>query len=430
MKLPVNFLLYLTTTGLLGLAGWTFYQVQKEGSAEQIKLASQKGIDDARDLLAKGRGQMGDTQRTRYEQARWKAVWMAPDILGKGPPPPPPPEDDVPVQPKQVGPVDPLDEVIDLLSLVSDTSTDGKGGQSHVIVRYRETLRAVEPPEWYLRQRENENATAAGAGRPGDQINVNLRTSRPPPRGGAGPVATQSPVPGSSAGRELLQTVWVAGDGSPRFENTLWPPYDNVRLVRVAEDAQSAFFVRIQPPPDGETSGPPPEEERVYVEEEVYKGTFAMSKDLVETMTQLRREGAARLQEVQQQAVEQPSSQWKDVLETERIDGIYNVGRNDEAMFGSEEEALRHINVDSYVSRTGSGMRGLRVMNVSPEIQSRFGVQVGELILSVNGEPVRTKAEAITVGKRLYNRGVRRFTVRFINTGGQEIERTYQAPDR
>jgi hypothetical protein len=85
--------------------------------------------------------------------------------------------------------------------------------------------------------------------------------------------------------------------------------------------------------------------------------------------------------------------------------------------------------VDSYVSRTGSGQRGLQVMNVSTEIQQRFGVQQGELILAVNGTPVTTKAQAVNTGKKMYNRGVRRFVVTFLSNG-REIERTYQAPDK
>ena len=68
-------------------------------------------------------------------------------------------------------------------------------------------------------------------------------------------------------------------------------------------------------------------------------------------------------------------------------------------------------------------------MNISPEIQGRFGVQVGDLILAVNGQSVSTKAQAVTVGKKLYRRGVRRFTVTLLSNG-QEIERIYQAPDQ
>ena len=100
-------------------------------------------------------------------------------------------------------------------------------------------------------------------------------------------------------------------------------------------------------------------------------------------------------------------------------------------MFWQEapETFMDRIHVDTYVSRTGSGMRGLRVLNVAPEMSARFGVQSNDLILSINGESVSTKADAIAVGKRQYNRGVRTFIVRMLSDG-REVERVIEAPDR
>jgi hypothetical protein len=69
------------------------------------------------------------------------------------------------------------------------------------------------------------------------------------------------------------------------------------------------------------------------------------------------------------------------------------------------------------------------VLNITPELSQRFGVQQNDLILSINGTPVSTKADAIHVGKKLYNRGVRTFVVKMLSDG-REVERTYQAPDR
>lgn len=68
-------------------------------------------------------------------------------------------------------------------------------------------------------------------------------------------------------------------------------------------------------------------------------------------------------------------------------------------------------------------------MNIAPEISSRIGVQSNDLILSLNGEPVSTKADAIAVGKRQYNRGVRTFVLRLLSDG-REVERIIEAPDR
>jgi len=121
------------------------------------------------------------------------------------------------------------------------------------------------------------------------------------------------------------------------------------------------------------------------------------------------------------------AGQWVDVEETKRIDNVWNIGRNDERSFRENDEGfLEQINLDTYQSRF-DGTKGVKVVNIDNQISNRFGIQSGDVLLSVNGEEVRNKSEAISVVKRQYNRGSRTFVARFLSAG-QIVERTYQAP--
>jgi hypothetical protein len=81
------------------------------------------------------------------------------------------------------------------------------------------------------------------------------------------------------------------------------------------------------------------------------------------------------------------------------------------------------------VSKTGSGLKGVVFRNIEPGIAQKFGVAQGEVLISLNDEKVETKADALAVGKRQYNRGTRTFVAKFLSNG-QVIERSYQLPDR
>jgi hypothetical protein len=318
----------------------------------------------------------------------------------------------------------PLEEIIEILALAYEGGNQGAGGLSHVLVQYRDGA-SVQPPLWYLRE-NNPNFASGGVAGPGDAVAV---PAGPVPGNGRrrGPGGTaprpQTPMPTSTAGQQILQTLWAAGDGSPRFEARLWPPYEHIRLVRVASDARVAFFVRDPQPVEGGAPPPPP------VEEPLYKSTLNLSQEVLKTIDEvLSKEAAERVRLAQAAAAGDTTASsgtaWVDVAETTKIENVYHVARKE-----NPDQLIERVNADSYVSRTGSGLRGVRIMNVEPALAARFGVVQGDVILAVNGEPVRTKAEAINVGRRQYERGQRTFVVRFLSNG-QEIERTYQAPDR
>lgn len=423
MRLPVNLFLYVATAGLLGLSGYTFLQSQKESTNAARTAISEAGRRDAEDRLSEGKGAGASSTSWNYQTAAWKARFLAPNLVGKELRSA---EDTKPVidpaQQVQRADVRPLHEIIELVSLMCDTSMDGKGGQSHVIVRYKDAAN-VQPPSWYLLENQAATPMAASTGA-ADGVARQGRQGGGT-RGGArnGPA---TPVPTSSAGQEYLQRVWVAGDGTARNEATLWPPFQDIRLVRVDRDARSAYFVRGAvgaTSPEGQATPP--------AEEELFKSSMEISEDVMRAVVEIQRTDPSRRGNLRPETAQAPlADRWKNVDETTLIGNQVMISQKDQAKLqDSPEEFLDRIQVDTYVSRTGSGVRGLRVMNIAPEISSRIGVQSNDLILSLNGEPVSTKADAIAVGKRQYNRGVRTFVLRLLSDG-REVERIIEAPDR
>ncbi len=423
MRLPVNLLLYAVAAALLAFAGYTFVKSLEDSDSGLRKELSQKGMNEAQERLSKGKGDGPSSTGWNYQTAAWQARFLAPNLVGKDLRKAE--ENRTATQDAEkpvVTDVRPLGDVIELVSLMCDTATDGKGGQSHVIVRYKDAA-SVQLPSWYLLENQVASAAAPTPG-PADAVG---RQGRPGGnRGGAARPGASTPPPTSSAGQEFVQRVWVKGDGSPRNEATLWPPFQDVRLVRVATDARSAYFVRAVGKP---VTGQDPAMVPAPVEEEVFKTSLEISEDVMKAVVEIQR-GDDKRSPAARAPAQATNSGWRDVDETTLVGNKVIVSRKDQQLMQQAPETfLDRVNVDAYVSRTGSGLRGLRVLNVAPEISSRYGVQSNDVILSVNGEPVSTKADAIAVGKRQYNRGVRTFTVRLLSDG-RDVERVIEAPDR
>lgn len=425
MKLPVNAFLYVVSAGLLGVAGWTFYKTYPEQSQAAHDKRHNQGIAEARDLLAKTKGQNDKAERNwNYEGTWWKTAFLSPNVLGKDPPKQVSPEQIAAAQQAQTQvTVQPLEEIIELVTVVCDRGS-GKGDLSHVVVRYKGQ---VDTPEWY--QRENRPASAAApmdSVAPGGGAQAGGRGGRGGRGGGGNAPRAATPMPASTAGAEILQRIWVAGDGSARFENKLWAPYSDIKLVRVSPDARSAFFVRPAPAPK---PGEPPVPAK---EEELFKTSMPMSQDVAAAVADILRTAAPdRLRGGKSDLAAAPANgNWIDDVETKKIDGRINVGRKDEQLYRENPNALlERVNAESYVSKTGSGLKGVVFRNIEPAIAQKFGVAQGEVLISLNDEKVETKADAMAVGKRQYNRGTRTFVAKFLSNG-QVIERSYQLPDR
>ncbi len=59
----------------------------------------------------------------------------------------------------------------------------------------------------------------------------------------------------------------------------------------------------------------------------------------------------------------------------------------------------------------------------------RFGIQKNEILIKVNGEPVKNRAHGIKVGKNMHRKGTRSFTLTFFSDG-QTVDRVYRVPDK
>lgn len=420
MKLPIPSVLYLASAALLGFGGWTVYQMLPLWKESVRKAATDRGQADALDLLTKGRGQSDAVLDWVYTRATadWWASFKDANLIGKLPPPPP--EPDGPKEPVEEPPkpVRPLEEIFELVAVVHDTET-GTGGNSHVIIRYKPEAN-VQPPEWYVR--ENMAPTAA-ATTPGPRDLAPNRPAANPAGPAARPPAPRptTPMPVSNVGREILQYAWVSGGDDPRRGSRLWPPFEDIRLVRVAADAKSAFFVRTPPPPK---PGEPAKEPQ---EEELLQTTLGVSQDVLRELRRLEGRAADTPRPVAPAAGATPK--WVDVQETTRVGAVVNIGRKDEQRFrDNSEEFLTQLNLDTYVSKSSS-LKGLQVRNVDPQLATRFGVQQGDVLIELNGRAVQTKAQAMQMGKADYERGVRTFQTKWWSNG-QVVERTYQAPDR
>ncbi len=424
MKSPIPTLLYLSAAGLFGYAAWQVYEMLPLLEEKTLTDAMRKGQQDGRDFLGKGKGQGPVTADWQYTDrtASWWAEFKAPNFLGKLPEKPVDPTE-VAKEP-EVKPADarPLEQIIELVSLVYDGSTQGKGGNSHVILRYKQES-GVQPPEWYVRENGLAAGPAASAAMPPDVVPGRQGVPR-----GNQPRPAQPrpnvPMPTSMVGREILQKVWVDDQGDPRRSSRLWGEFANIRLVRVGPDAQVAYFVR-ELPPAAETA--PQTEPK---EEELIKTSAALSQDLLRELRRLQGrvpgDGEGRGAGV---PVANSGGAWIESEETTQIENRWNIGRKDETRFRDPDELLEQVHVDTYVSKVSS-TKGLIVRNIDTQLASRFGIAQQDVLIEVNGRPVTSKGQVMNFVKGEYNKGVRTFVTQWLSGGGQIVERIYQAPDK
>jgi hypothetical protein len=421
MRFPLNFLLYTASAGLLGFAGYTFYRAVKEGGPSVYEGSHKTGQQEADNKVASGKGQGPVTSSWTYDPRSWGERFKGPNLTGKEPVVDKPPDEAATPVVKAVD-LRPLKDIIELLSVVCDTSTGGKGGRSHVVLRYAPTVN-VETPRWY--QLANQPAPSSPSSPvPSAADRVAGRRGGGAARG-AGAAQPTTTMPASTAGQEIQQVLWVAGDGTPRFESHLWPPFADIQLVEVKSHARSAVFKRAGPPTADGKPGPEVTEELLVSALDLDPMVWKVIEKLAGADTSLLHRPDPRAGS----AVAQ-NQNWEDVAETTARGNKVIISRKDQkVMEASPETILDRINLEPWRSRTGSGATGLRVVNVDASLQ-RFGIEANDVLMSINGEPVSTLAQARVVGKRQYERGVRTFVGKFLTGDGRYVERTYLAPDR
>lgn len=403
-KLPINFLLYLVS---LGLAGGSIYLFYDALVLERASRKSPKAITtEVRRLLERGAAREADFVQDRYAQRpEWWAGFREANFIGKLPPKPVAGTGEAAESPEKK--VDEGIRVADILTVVSILYD--KAGDSAVIVRYKPEAN-VRPPAKLL------GGGPAYTG-PGDAGVPAAAPGVAPGRGAGAPGSGAMPAyaGGGDPTAGLLQHVRLH-----KGEDRLWPDYDYIRLVEVKEDASAAVF-RI------ETPGKPEKEWRT---EEVLRNELELPEDYLRELYAGRTKGAksAGRPRREEKAGPAPKSAWKPVEVTTIEDDRVYVGSKDyEYLRENMQRVLQEdVGIRAYQGR--KGLRGLQVTRVPPKL-ARFGIAPGDVILEVNGVPVRTKAQAIQTGKKQYRRGVRTFRVKILSRGVVQ-ERTYYAPDK
>jgi hypothetical protein len=415
MKLPVNFLLYVCSAGLLAQAGMWFVYASPKLKGDDPKKFHDRGVDTASKLLAQGRGTASSGANWVYGASQqWWERFKNVNLTGKAPPPPPPKPEDVQATKPPPSPDKPLSQIIDLVSLTYDGASAGKGGDTHVMVRYKPEAN-VKPPEDVLRSLQapvmsgpRPNDVTAGPGGRGGK-----RPTNPP----AAKAAETAPAPMPMAASNQPEIVQVLKPGQ-----SLWKDYEDIKLVEVSSDASLAWFVRVKP-----DAQPGTEPKR----EELFKSSMSMSQEVQKLIHDLQLSGIVTASRMPESSPTAPSASWKDVEETTREGDIWNIGRNDVASFDTDpgrERFLERINADSYQSRSDSSVRGVQVRNVDSQLGSAYGINAGDVLKSINDTPVRNKAEVLQTLRNQYNVGTRTFHTKWLTSTGQEVERIYQAP--
>ncbi|MCR9247574.1 MAG: hypothetical protein NXI31_21300 [bacterium] len=442
MKLPIAFLLYTTSLGLAGFTGWQVYELLPLQKPDSKRAAMQRGLESATDRISKGRGRGQVSVDWLYSNKNrpWWDEFKNTNFIGKLPPPPPKKEDPNGGQPPppEVPPKTPLEDIFELAALVYDGADKGKGKLSHVIVRYKPEAN-VQAPEWYVRQTAAASATGSYGGprdgappprrggnqnfRGGNQNRANNRANNN--RNNRNARATTPAMPTAGAATSVvLQKVWIQTDGEDRKDPHLWPPYEHIRLVRVDPSAQSAYFVREEPgepDKDGKPTRKDTDEERLF------KSAANLSQDVLRELDAMEgRDPSESLANNSRPEAAVPK--WIESDDITVVGNTRHIGRKQQREFESEGQFFEKVYFDTYTSKR-SNLRGLRVTNLDPQLASSYGVVQGDVLLSVNGRAVKTKAQAVQFGKKEYKKGVRNFKTTWLS-GGQEVERVYQLPDK
>jgi hypothetical protein len=420
-RLPLPSILYLTIAGLTAAAGWQFYLAFEEQRSRP------SNADFHAELLKDFQLRMETGRSRQPDQKLWnpephKTSFRDANLTGKLPPPPPTETETAEEKEPEVKPKIPLSDIFVLRALCHESTSiaqdaaasdeegaAGESNQTSVVIEYKPEAN-IEPPE--------DVAVAvpyspADTGRATNRNGRGRTTNRPATRGRG--VAAP---PTFAAGKALTHTVFL--------DEPLWPPFEHIRLVRVDEKGDFAVFQREEP-------GQPEEE---WVEEKVFKSVLELGQELLSELARLGAASGERGGEREPGAEPdapvdvQPGRDngWIASPTTIRRGNQVHVGEDlAERVRTEPDRVFNELGVRSYTSRSGS-VSGLQVTRVPAALQN-FGVQQGDVILSVNGESVRDKAQAYSIGKRQYQRGERSFQVEMISNG-QRVTRTILAPNR
>ncbi len=388
MKLPINPLLYLVSLAcasgiVLNIVGTVKPRIQWDRKkVERVR-------DDVKKLVDQGGKVLPDNNQWRYDanDPFWELFksanftgYRAPEPVAKSPggPKAPPP-----------GGLD-----VDLREKLMLICISLGGDNTRAVVQY---LDQVDVPQRF--KPKNPTAVQVPMGNRGG------RGRRPPPM--AVPISNTVPAHHVDVGQHL------------------WPPYTNFYLVGVAEDARSVFF---------EDRGKPKVKGR-YPSQEVLKNELGLPEDVLERLVREARRGGTGTKApaaANPTGPKQPKTRWQDVEKTKLVsENEWIVSRKDLGYINQRGNKFIHEDVHLGDYSGGSGknrVRGVSVRKLSQRARG-LGVNEGDILVSLNGIPVKNRAQAIREGKRLWRKGVRSFKAVFLRRG-REVTMIHHFPNK
>jgi hypothetical protein len=200
----------------------------------------------------------------------------------------------------------------------------------------------------------------------------------------------------------------------------LWKPFAHIKLARVVVDGDGAGAVFVRDDPQGK-----PHEDLLKVESDT---------GLVDGKSSGGDKTAASQPEKNKPT---QATDWTDPgdLSREVAPGKFHISRKDEGWFADNyDQALgQDLTLQGYSNprlkdpQTGKPLKGLQLKEVGPSL-TRYGIQQGDLLLSVNGVPVTSQAQMMKELKDQYNNGTRSFVGRFLSKGAY-VEKSYTVRD-
>ncbi|MCB9882240.1 MAG: hypothetical protein H6832_16780 [Planctomycetes bacterium] len=382
--------IYGLGVALLGLLVWQGFETKKEygegwkdGPRTSAEFAALKDK-----LEAAGDAAQPDEIRLSYSQ-KWVEWWrliQTSNWTGKLPPPPPvETTQDNAVTEKPVEVLEPIGDLLEITTMKAGTSDDTQ----LILIRYK---RDVTPPA--------TNGVGASAT-------------------GGGSFDTMGMGGVSSA---LGQPYHILAPGDP-----LWKPFETIvfKGCETTADGSQIVAVFTRPKPggnDGETV-----DQTLTVAEFALGNTIADStKDALGATSVINDKSSDGVKE----------RTWKDPGDrTQRVGDVWMISKVDNSAFESDYDRIltQDFVTSDYVSqrkdeKTGERLRGVSFQRVSDSV-ARFGVKSGDLLVAVNGQEVTSKANALNVGRKQYDRGVRTFELTFLSNG-VKVVRTYTAPEK
>lgn len=386
--------IYGVAVALLGVLVWQGWNVKKElGQEWKYGPRTKKAFVKLIKKLEKSGNEQEEKQESLSYSSKWLEWWrtiQTANWTGKLPPPPKVEADATAnvVEEKPVPVLEPLEELFEIITIMGGPGDDA----TRILIRYK---RDVTPPA-------SATASASPSAGPAD---TSAGTALP----GAGGISDAGGMPYHSL---------VPGD-------RLWPSLNSItfKMVDLSKLPVAAVFTR--PKPDGKDGE--------LVEQEMAIGQLGLG-DAIDEETK-KGLGATSVASKRSSKFGVKEREWKDPgKRTQRVGDVWMISQRDNDAIENDFDRIltEDFITRDYVSRSrdkkGKRMRGVSFSQVSDSV-ARFGVQAGDVLIKVNGQGVTSKANAMNVGKKQYQRGVRTFELTF-QSGGREVVRTYSVPQK